>query len=454
MTTHRMVLALAAAALALVPVLDALAAQATATDPLSDLFEPKPAHHEDTSWAKLAERTNFDGSKWVVYGFSYLGVPLPDARGLAVSLAEAGVHAYDQQVLRNPVCGSHDNPAPNWGFESKDPDCVLEVYLLTHPLHVSTTRGHDYLTCLAACIHHGADVKVMVQPWAKELFLASANNVDPFVNDQDGFARALMGHENFHNLQYQLSAWDPYWAAYIEGQAAFQETVVAAPQSADPTSSWYARGRQYQQSAVHGLCKSIDAPAPASDRARDYDLGLYWGYLYWKDGGFGLIHDALDAMAGVRGLSCDVGLPQAITTALAANPGLHDTHEAALVDFALHAYTKEFTWGGPGQTARDWGEHLDDPLFEVQATGTLTRAVGPSGLQYVKLPTQGTYAVDCAAGSGWTFRLFLKDAAGAVTTQPVTCGAPVAVDGSLHADVVFSAVRTATTEGSYALTVT
>lgn len=396
----------------------------------------------------IAEGVNFDGSRWVVRHRGVLpGATPPEVQVLADALAAGGVEAYGDQVRgSHAACATGPNPAANWSFHANDSDCVLNVWIL----HA------DHLTC-GACIEWTQNVDIYVNPLLYGSPTQAAANGETF----DEFlarARKTMSHENFHNLQRVASGGSPFWNAYVEGQALFQETLSEPDASAEPDGGWYRFGANYLRTAHLGVCNTdwledVDAPQ-LRVRDRSYSGGLFWGYLYDTNGGVGTIHHLLRDLRNVSATApCDAWLPVVVTRALQNATGLHDSHEALLADFALAIYEKDFTWGTPqGNNVTDWGQHLADPRFEEQGVGeTATRTVGASGIQYVRLPASGPYAVGCTAGAGWTFRLLL-DAAGTVTPQTVTCGTAASVSGA-YTQVVLAAVRTGTTAASYDLSV-
>lgn len=400
----------------------------------------------------VVERSNFDGSKWVTNFRAIEGVTTPvDLLDVAKALTEAGVEAYAQQVVRNPhACANLTNPSANWGFESRDPDCTLIIEINDHAICFScvlpnTLNLNLRIPCMA-CVGMGDHVYIWVSSHIREDLYTLGLYTDLAGTDVYDLAPVVMGHEFFHTLQFAATNQSPTsaWGSMIEGQARFQQTLTAAATEQQPTSLWYHSANEfYQASPESGFCME------------SYGLAPFWGYLHAHDGGIGTLQDVLELAPQMAGATCEVRLSAAIDAALANATGPHDTLAQAMVGYALAAYARDLSWGTPtGGAAQDWTLHLDEVTKPAQGLGSVSRAVGSYGFQFVRLPDAGTYAIDCAAGSGWTFRLVTRSAAGVINEQAVACGTPVTVNGASHAEVVFNAVRTATNTGTYTLTVT
>lgn len=104
-----------------------------------------PTQVKDLTFYPVNSRTNFDGTTWRV---SFAGVPDIAVNNLATSLLDAGAEAYSGFV-RSSTCSSVANPAPNWGFRVRDPDCDLEIRI------VPSTA----LYC-GACLDRGNDTRL------------------------------------------------------------------------------------------------------------------------------------------------------------------------------------------------------------------------------------------------------------------------------------------------------
>lgn len=365
-----------------------------------------PAESRVRSFTAIHTATNFDGSVWVVhYPTQHLPAP-PEILATAQAIADAGVHAYGLQVSRNPTgCAGAANPSAHWGFESKDRDCRLDVY-------VAERRT---LLC-SACTERSEEARLHVSAAFLAQLRAFQWYVNPTLHTERSVARIVVGHEHFHNLQYALNQMRPesqrdMWSALYEGQARFVETLLDPAVVQDPSSGWYMDGNYHQGMSHQALCADTG-----------YRHALFWGYLYWKDGGMATLRAALDAVAA-DAPSCAVGLPQAIGAALAAAPGLHDDHAAARTDFSLHAYARDFRWGAVGDpVTHDWGKHLGKPkgtAWTEQAVGTKEHALGSWGIRYVQ-PKAGVHLVSCEISTG-TQAFLLREEGGTLTRQPYGC---------------------------------
>lgn len=165
-------------------------------DPTQQQYSPIPGTAE----------SNFDGSQWQPK-FTTGVLPPPNVIDLAHALAAAGVNAYNKQVTKNaatPSCTSGAlNPSANWTFESKDPDCELEINI------------YPTLTLLCgACILAGYDVKIYIPAFFKEWANSLGAYLNPDKHNLSTIARTVIGHEHFHNLQYAISEWVPSWDTY------------------------------------------------------------------------------------------------------------------------------------------------------------------------------------------------------------------------------------------------
>lgn len=394
-----------------------------------------PEDFDDLPFHVVTERANFDGSRWVAHYPSTEAATTPvGIVEVAKAVAEAGAHAYALQVARNPLpCAGVENSASNWGFESRDPDCTLEVFLL----------DETALGCIA-CITGGDHVRIYYAPHAREFLYAQGLFRDLANQSAYDVARTIIGHEHFHNLQYVLTGWDPGWSSYIEGQARFQETVHAPGVNQHPTSGWYVDANGYQRTTHDNLC------------FQSYRLAPYWGYLYWKDGGIETLRRFLQTVDAHDGQACTAAFAGVLSATLAASPGLHDAHEAALTDLALHAYTRNLTWGAhDGSSPQEWGRHLVEVTALGQQAGSANRTLEPGGIQYVRILPARALTLRCAtADAAWSFQVLYRDAAGGVTREPLSCAAPKTIDGAAHARVVVATTRLGPTSGIYLLSVT
>lgn len=445
-------------------------------------------------WFPITEQTNFDGTRWVILASAPLRDQVPPLQSIADALADAGAYAYAQQVHHSLASCAHGvNPNPhNWGFESADPDCTLKIYV-TDALGVALT----------AAVWGGNDVEIIVSPFFLENLHALGLYLNPEVHTREAVARSVIGHEHFHNLQYVAAQWNAP-ISFTEGQARFTQTLIAPAVEADASSMWYSTIlSQATSNGVNYYQHHPDLPmCPLTDnygltQSRAYDYALYWGYLYWKNGGIDVLRRELEAQRGLPAWyqgGCNENYASAITAALAASEGLHDSHAQAVDDFARHVFLRDFQWAAPGDSVvYDWGLHLVHVAKELPYAGLVqgplasaqiltaeligqllshpeclltttpeclpelsfpvppaTHVMGAWGLQYLPLPTLGSYAfsVDVSEGD-WATRLFLTNPDGSFTVQPVIPGETLLVEGAAYKEILFQAARVDARHGAY-----
>lgn len=393
---------------------------------------PPPASLTTTS-------VNFDGTTWLVaYPSTILGEPGIPIHDLGRALAEGAASVYGEQVHHGiSSCAGAVNPAANWGFRHRDDDCEIKIDVGWYPAGI----------CNAHPVGPPGDLRIDVGPILRECLYALGYYRDPGFTTRS-FARSVVGHEFFHILQLQNGG-GAFWNAYDEATARFIQTLLEPAFEAQASSLWYG----LDGSTTAGVNYLTRHPEIAMC-SHSYDYALYWGYLYGHDGGMDLIRRVVQTIGSAGGLDCNVRLAQVIDGVLAEIPGGHATHAAALADFAINLYEGDFSWAPPrGGMPTDFGAHLLAVKRENQGLETTERTVGAWGMQYVQLPGEGVYDVSVTLGdSSWVTRLFLKADDDSLTIVPMVAGAPVAVDGSAHAEVVFQAVRTAAGSGQYTLT--
>lgn len=391
-----------------------------------------------TGWVAVVTRPNHDGSTWVVeHPDRY--TPRPGDVDLARAIADGAQRSYREQVAYNrgpagvSAC-STPNPGANWGFYSEDPNCLLEVHMLD-PLA---------FVCIA-CIIWGEDVHIYM--WVESYEVVQAYGWYLGTTKED-FALTVIGHEHFHNLQYAINMWYGRWNAYVEGQARFSQTLIEPRiEHDDPTSlywdPWSNGVNGYMASASWAMCDHT------------YDLAIYWGHLYARDGGIDVIRRTLEeiptalggpAVPGFQfGPDCDGNLAEAIDLALATVPGAHDTHAAAMADFNVALHDKSFAWAPPlGGAAVDWSTHLNDVESWDLGSGTNYLYTGAWGHRFNGVSATPPYTLTCVAGSGWHVRVYQGN-----QWTSWDCGAR-----TFNAPVQIGAARLAPTAGELQVTVT
>jgi hypothetical protein len=400
----------------------------------------------DLDWVVLEQRTTYDGSTWLVLYPQTASPPPADVLATAAAAADAAVFAYDRMVVRNPTpCAGIENPAPDWGFEVLDGDCVMRVYLLPP----------SAVQCGGACPLPGTEVEILVRRDIVPQLQSNGYYVDPG-HDLASAMRVVIGHELFHSLQWVLSRWFPPpfgWSVYRESQARLAQTLLDPATEHQPSSHWYgtieaasvAQGVNYfQLHPSDGMCTQF------------YSYGHYWGQLFVDDGGMAAIRAVLaelgkEVAPGGLGVQCNhARLGAAIDRALTALPGGHATHAEALQDFGDAALRRDFVWGTvDGLDPRSWGDHMLPLAHASLAVGqTLSLSAAPYGVRSTKLPASGSFRLSCSTTDAhWSFLLFRGLTA---PGEPFACDQPLLLEG--QADLYALAVRRHSNGGNYVLT--
>lgn len=394
-----------------------------------------PSDVETLDWRQIPNTTrqNHDGSTWVAYYPSVEPDTPSSIAELGKALTGAGVHVYDEQVARNPTgCAGSENPNANWGFESSDPDCQLGIHVL----------NYRSLLCII-CVYAGDDVKIYVDPGLQQTLNGLGLYLNSTVHDINSIGRALVSHEHFHNLQFGITEWDPFWRVYLEGQASLAQSLIEPLGEHQPSSPTTTDANLHQKEPADIFCKG------------QHSANLLWGHFYSEDGGMSAIRGTLEELAEAPGIDCHEEIRGAIDNQTGAASDGHADFANLLTDFSLRVYMKDFPRTAPTETAsRNWGLHLEDVHREVQQVDTTAEwEVGAFAANYVQLPGSGVYAVTCSARDSWEFRVLYRGTDGTVTIDYIDCGIEgVLVEAALHKEVLFNAIRMEPWPDSYDLT--
>jgi hypothetical protein len=439
-----------------------------------------------------AVATNFDDSKWQVY-YPQVMLPTisPKDKDFAIRLAEGARDAYNVAVLRNPILGgtcragaARDNPNTNWGFESKDPNCELRIDL-AYVYSIKSIINPAFTDPV-----YWPETRISIHALAKEILIALGYMTNATVFTVPVFSKLVAGHEFFHSLQFDIglctteprttSCLDPL-ISVIEGTARFSETLLSAAASQDPTALWWGTpdaedaqmGVNYYQRHPHlALCARGQQPGTPNYPypARFYDAGLYWGFLYSRNGGIATIRDIITRIVAKHAdpnvgpfsrSNCDRLVRDSINEALAQAGGLDTSHANALEEFGIKMWERAFSWAAPSGTTYNWGTHLLTSPFDVPVIGQMqTVGVGASGVRFTQIPLGGTYKVTYnvtgldTAGS-WKMRIAFQDSGGVRRDQFInlTPGASQIVSTTGWVSVFVEAVRVDPTDGNYTLKV-
>lgn len=341
--------------------------------------------------------TNFDGTTWTVYYPTQGIADIPEsAADLAIAARDGGVYAYQTHVTKSTApCAGTMNPQTNWGFNSADPDCNLQVYVLE-------PRS---LYCIA-CIVPGDDVRIYLSPAMVETLQAFGWFTNPEKHTTTTITRVVMGHEHFHNLQYVIMQWQPRCDAVMEGQARFQETLTDPDASQDPSSPWYFDSNYYQEKTNHALAD------------QSYSAALYWGWFYANKGGIGAIKLVLEKMTSVTDGRCEFAISYAINMALGGQNGQTSLAGQTYIDHAINDFpeTRQFSWSTPlGGSTNNWATYLYGPWEPSYQNGVVT-----GGFAMKRVPTDGTYDIECAWSVGDAVR-FVTRSGSTVNTETWDC---------------------------------
>ncbi|HEV8361229.1 MAG TPA: hypothetical protein VGR28_12325, partial [Candidatus Thermoplasmatota archaeon] len=267
---------------------------------------------------KVLLAPNADGSQFRITYFTQNYLSEAQADSYAAKYAAAAQAIWSIEVGQ-------------WGFTSADADNTYDI----------TADG-------CSCIFSGNNVNIHIHPKLEDLYTLFSPPLS--YPTPDHFYRVVIGHEFHHHLQYSINQW-ALGSALTEGGARFSETAF------EPFGAFGPNTITYLNNANGFSNVMLNPGTPVGSRT--YDLGLFWGYLYSQDGLIPLlkrIYQEADVVAG----GAD-GIPNAVSNALAAFPGPHDTFDEAYHDFALQMYKKSFVWGKPdGSEPREWATYLPD----------------------------------------------------------------------------------------------
>lgn len=371
--------------------------------------------------------TNFDGSTWIVAYPSQSIASIPaGAVAVATASRDAAVRAYNMQIARSTApCGGTENPAPNWGFVSKDPNCLLDI----------TVLDQDGLLC-GACVRMfpSGQVVILIAPTFFEITQANGFYTNASKHTLASVMRPVIAHEYFHHVQHSVvghAVWTKWganrWRALQEGQARFIETLSDPDVLQDASSIWYASDigqgvNAYPIDTGRSLC------------GQEYGAALFWGWFYDTQGGLSAIRTLLEKAAIVSTTDCVDGLSTTINLALGGTASAGDLARQSYRAFSLNYFApRDYMWTSWDGSVENWGLYLNAPPEGPNA-------VGSGGFSHKPLPATGTWDISCS----WSDDAYIYKRTGAVvTSESVACGsAPIRINSALYDEVAFAAVRT------------
>jgi hypothetical protein len=215
----------------------------------------------------------FDGSHWVVRS------PVNSTATYALALASlaAAEYVYERQVEKNTYknCLTGEatpavvNPGDDWGFDSRDPDCILEIqFHAPLALRGCGTAGEPTSTdpvkpAMPTVIMIHSDIRKCLQLAQVGLYAQHSD---------EELMRVVIGHEHFHSLQFirtfdlatnqDWAAQKIKWEVWTEGTAVWSVTHLDPENEIGSDTFWRLYGSKYMERTSHGLCDHN----PYSDR--------------------------------------------------------------------------------------------------------------------------------------------------------------------------------------------
>lgn len=301
------------------------------------------------------------------------------------------VHYTDQNIASFPdvdpvqvldeVVRAYETQIGEWGFDrytgvDYDDDGIAHLYIndgewMFHFELNTDSWPDDY------CVDpRGKDRRINLQADIREV-------LEDVLLVSFGGTDHIIAHEHFHNVQFAYGEGEIRWGHngdwFAEGMARFIETVMDAVDShtIDPLPSLF-----YYDS------NQIMAVPDRELTDFDYDFAPFWGFLYQYDGGFVILERTLEEIRNAANNPLVDG-PAAVSRALEAVDGEHDSIEEAYEDFAVALFTRGFFWEG-----LDWGDLLDpvhvirDVNFEgttLQVDDNPDTVLSLWGLEYIRI---------------------------------------------------------------------
>lgn len=284
---------------------------------------------------------------------------------------------FDPQAILQDFVKAYETQVGSWGFNDfteadYDADGVAHLYINNGRDSFHLDRGTNAYpdNCRGS---QGRNRVINIQ----------ANLEAALPNYHIGDFDYIVAHEHFHNLQFAYYGGRTHWGGngdwYVEGMARFIQTVTNPQDNyvfGSTPSLFYASANKFMENPDRALTSF------------SYDYCLFWGYLYQHDNGFESLERVLREIRSAGDDPLTDG-PEAVSKALSAVGGDHDSMAEAYHDFETAVYLKDFEWEN-----YDWGEHLDDVVEirdETFTGGDLTidndsaTDVNTWGLDYIRI---------------------------------------------------------------------
>lgn len=341
---------------------------------------------------RVLENKTFDGlNTYRIYYFSAnFGWDITKADEYATDVLNAALNAYRVEVGQ-------------WQFPFPDPDHISYI-TISDGIHHESALFENGLQFPCTCDLGGNDTNIGI---GSDLI----NWLDPsspyYYPSQSAMLRDIVGHEQFHNIQFGINSWKFGWVL-VEGTARFAETVLEQDVNFQPKSLFYANNIN----GVNGYMLEPNRPLYWFM----YDYALYWGNLYQNNGGMDTIRKIFFETNKV-GDNVETDLPQAVSSVLQNVSGPGNSFDNSIDSFSRSVYIKNFTWGSyDGSNKKYWGQYMNDVTTKkinfINSSGVFYSTVYPSAIEFVdvKAQTSSNYRIlfEGDSGSGFDVIAYYK----------------------------------------------
>jgi hypothetical protein len=416
------------------------------------------SHANLAEWDTVSRADNFDDSYWLVdYPSVDTGVPAEvETKGEA--LADGGSAAYDQMVTNGEGCGNSDDS--NWGFTERAPDCENKVYL---------TDG-NLLHPVASVPCEREEVEIFVSVGYEERLKSHGYYLEPSHN-RSAIGQTLVANTYMKDL---MCDWDqPPVSAVNDGLPRLAQALAHPDIEHAPTSLFYGDVREpddlnpglqatylegangFQAAPGSGYCEIQNTGSVAHGGSAALLWGHYASQSDYQDGIEGeqiyQVISVIDNRIGYGQIESDECDPSAMYW----GTGEISDYDAYVSDsddhrvFTEEMYRTGFVWDIKGET-RDWGEHLlpvtSFKAVESDAGDDYENLLQPWGTEFIDLPTNRTYEVDCSLSGGSdldpSYQLMLEDGSGLTVDKTADClRDTLTVNGEAYDRVVLNVVN-------------
>ncbi len=415
---------------------------------------PCPAMYDDQAGTEVRE-ANFDISDWVACDLGGEGSPSQGAVDAAQALAEGGVLVYGDVIVEAPrtpgtiypECGQFENPDPNWGFESNETDCRLDLRV----------ANETTLLCWV-CVDGGSEVEITISPLFKDHLNALGYYTDASKHNLSEVAHSVMANAFTRYLTYNNATWTPAIPALQDGIPRMAQLVLNPDAEHDETSLFVGEGMShadpreldgaadYQVDPGAGFCQW-----DVWDNRQADSFALYWAWVHER-AGINVFKTLLDAMSTRDGEVCD---PAAVNGTMAdgyaacapiayyecslpdswtryfGHGGQYwgDAWVNSLAEFSVDMYLRNFTWEIDGQTW-DMGQYLPNATRDLVIGDEVILGMAPYTIQFVEELDPGEASSASCASEGveegdlvslWAATVIVQHSDGSVSTDRIPC---------------------------------